>query len=249
MRFGMIFRSCCLPALACLLASCAANPYEHNFRTSGRPWDEYVRAERGTVPCLEEITDWDRLRALQEEGGYVVLGTSAFTQTWVPRRFALDLASRLGASLVLVFHHNKEDKEKPDPYASRFVKAVYHRPSVFGPVPPPDNYSWTTPIFPEIPKAGGNAGVVRYQYACFLAKRRYVNPFGVYFIRPEDIPGSRDTRVRIALVVPGSPAARQGIKPGAPVKRINGELVTSFRDVLPYATNRRAIRTLEVYHE
>ncbi|MBO4647015.1 MAG: hypothetical protein J5806_02535, partial [Lentisphaeria bacterium] len=135
MRFGIIFRNCCLPALACLLASCASDPYEHNFRTSGRPLDEYVRAERGTVPRLEVITDWDRLRVLQEEGGYVVLGTSAFTQTWVPRRFALDLASRLGASLVLVFHHNKEDKEKPDPYASRFVKALYNRPSVFGPVP------------------------------------------------------------------------------------------------------------------
>ncbi|MBO4647715.1 MAG: PDZ domain-containing protein, partial [Lentisphaeria bacterium] len=119
----------------------------------------------------------------------------------------------------------------------------------FGPVPPPDNYSWTTPIFPEIPKAGGNAGVVRYQYACFLAKRSYVNPFGVYFIRPEDIPGSRDTRVRIALVVPGSPAARQGIRPGDPVKRINGVLVTSYLHVLQYATGQRAIRTLEVYHE
>ena len=253
MRFGIIFRSCCLPVLACLLTSCIAglqqNPYEHNFRVPGRPVDEYVPAEPGTVPRLEVVTDWDRLRALQEEGGYVVLGTSAFTQTWVPRRYALDFASRLGASLVLVFHHNKKDKEKPDPYASRFVKAVYHRPSVFGPVMPPDNYTWTTPIFPEIPRPGGNAGVVRFQYACFLAKRRHAAPFGVYFIRPEDIPGSRDTRVRVALVVPRSPAARQGIKPGDPVKRINGTLVTSFSDVLPYVTNRRKIRTLEVYHE
>ena len=114
---------------------------------------------------------------------------------------------------------------------------------------PPDNYSWTTPVFPEIPKPDGNSGVVRYQYVCFLAKRRHVNDFGVYFIRPEDVPRSRDTRVRVSLVVPRSPAARQGIRPGDPVKRINGELVTSFSDVLPYVTNRRAIRTMEVYDD
>ena len=120
MRFGF-FRSWWLPGLSLLLASCAGNPYEHNFRTPGRPVDEFVRAERGSRPVLMEISDWNLLRAAQEEGAYVVLGTSALTQPWVPYRYALDFASRLGASLVLVFHHNKEEKDKRDPYASEFV--------------------------------------------------------------------------------------------------------------------------------
>lgn len=225
-----------------LLCSCkTVNPYENNYYSAASEAD-YVKAAPGTIPDMQEIADWEMMRSLQEEGGYIVIGVSAFTLDWAPRILALECAKRNGAAMILFHHKPGSEKAK----SRTFQVPVQHKGMTYG---MPGGYSWMTTMHGTVPVTVNSIPLYYPQYAYYLAKRKYISSFGVYFRFPENIPGNRNPRIQVGIVVPDSQAARQGIKPGDTVYSINGRRVFSAEDVRPYAVNQQVITRLEVTRE
>ena len=226
-------------ALAFSSAACrSVNQYENNYTPSAGKV-EFLKAPPGTRPELYEIEDWAVLRDYQEKEHYAVIGFSSFRHFWMPRCGALKCAEKIGAPLVLVYSIPAESDLPPQ------MSVPDHLPAG-GVFLPSRNYGWIKRSHEVTSVTSNSDGARYYQYAYFLAKRRHVNSFGVYFLFPA---GSGDTRIRVALVVPGSPAARQGIRPGDTVVSINGRRVFAAADVMPYAVNRDEIVRMEVSHD
>ena len=221
-----------------LFCSCrTVNPYENNYYQLAEV-NEYTRALPGTMPDMQEIVDWETMRALQEEGGYMVIGISAFSRNWAPRLLALECARRNGAHLIRFYHKDATEKKQ-----SRVtLDPVRHRGTTCG---IPGGYSWMKVLHGIVPVTVHEQDVCYPQYAYYLAKRKHVSAFGVYF----RLPDVRDPRIRVGVVVPGSPAAKQGIKPGDRVYSINGRIIHSGQDVIPYMENKAAILRMEVIHD
>ena len=221
-----------------LLCSCkTVDPYENNYYVLADD-SEYLRALPGTEPDMQEISNWEKMRALQEEGGYMVIGISAFSQSWTPRMLALECARRNGACLVRFYHKDAVTKDM-----SRIkFNPTQLRGRTCG---IPGGYAWMKIMHGTVPVTVNEQELYYPQFAYYLARRKHINSFGVYF-RFSD---SRDPRVRIGIVVPRSPAAKQDIKPGDYVYSINGKRIRSAKDVQPYATNKQKIRQMEVTHE
>ena len=97
-----------------------------------------------------------------------------------------------------------------------------------------------------VPVTDNPVGADYHQFAYYLAKREHINSFGVYFLFPAS---ARDSRIRIGVVVTGSPAAKQGIRPGDRVVSINGRRVFGPEDVIPFAVNKEEIVRMEAVHE
>ena len=221
-----------------LLCSCkTVNPYENNYYVLADD-SEYLRALPGTEPDMQEISNWEKMRALQEEGGYMVIGISAFSQSWTPRMLALECARRNGARLVRFYHKDAAAKDKSrvdfDPTQLRGRTCGI-----------PGGYAWMQIMHGTVPVTVNEQELYYPQFAYYLARRKHINPFGVYF----RVSTSREPRVRSGIVVPRSPAAKQGIKPGDYVYSINGKRIRSAEDILPYAVNKQAIQRMEVTHE
>ena len=233
-RFSSVFLTA---ALAVFSASCGqVNQYENNFTPSAQRV-AFLKAPPGTRPELYEIEDWELLRDYQEKEHYAVIGYSSFGQSWMPRYLALECAEKIGAPLVLVYSVPAASGEKtavPDhqPYCGVFL--------------PTRNYGWTKRLRRTAPVTDNPAGADYLQFAYYLAKREHINSFGVYFLFPAS---TRDSRIRIGVVVPGSPAAKQGIRPGDRVVSINGRRVFGPEDVMPFAVNQEEIVRMETAHE
>ena len=233
-RFSSVFLTA---ALAVFSAGCGqVNQYENNFTPSAQRV-AFLKAPPGTRPELYEIEDWDLLRDYQEKEHYAVIGYSFFGQSWMPRCRALECAEKIGASLVLVYSIPSSVGGKaavPDhqPYSGVFL--------------PSRNYGWIKRLRRTSPVTDNPAGADYQQVAYYLAKREHINSFGVYFLFPVS---AGDSRIRIGVVVPGSPAAKQGIRPGDRVVSINGRRVFGSEDVMPFAVNQEEIVSMETAHE
>ena len=111
---------------------------------------------------------------------------------------------------------------------------------------PTRNYSWIKRMRGIAPVTENPAGVEYLQVAYYLARRKHINSFGVYFLFPASV---RDSRVRIGVVIPASPAAKQGIRAGDTVVSINGRRIFGPEDVMPFAVNKEEIVRMETVHE
>ncbi len=224
--------------------SCYSNLYE-DYYTSTHETD-YVKTTGR--PELVEFVDPSLLKKLQEEQGYVVIGTSSFYHFWTPRVFALDCAEQHGASLVLVLHQKGDEKQKSKTVYMPVSNTTYSSGVMYGPYGP-HGVTWGSTTYGSVPVTVNYTETYYPQFAYFLAKRKHINSFGVYFQRPENIPGASSAAVRISIVVPGSKADRQGIRAGDLVRKINGSPVLSQLDVEPYKNGSREIESMEVSHE
>ena len=234
---GRFFSVLLAAVLAVLSAACRqVNQYENNFTPSAQRVD-FLKAPPGTRPELYEIEDWDLLRYYQEKEHYAVIGYSSFGQSWMPRYQALKCAEKNGAPLVLVYSvpaASGGQAEVPDhqPYCGVFL--------------PTRNYGWIKRLRRIAPVTDNPAGAAYYQFAYYLAKREHINSFGVYFLFPAS---AQDSRIHIGVVVPGSPAAKQGIRPGDRVVSINGRRIFDLEDVMLFAVNQEEIVSMETAHE
>lgn len=236
---GRFFSSSLAAALAFFSASCRqVNQYENNFTPSAQGV-AFLKVPPGTRPELYEIEDWTLLRHYQEKEHYAVIGFSSFCQSWVPRYQALRCAEKIGAPLVLVYSTAAES-DRPRP-----LSVPDHQP-YGGVFLPTRNYGWIKRLHGFVPVTDNPVGANYHQFAYYLAKREHVNSFGVYFLFPAS---ARDSRIRIGVVVPGSPAAKQGIRPGDRVVSINGRRVFGPEDVIPFAVNKEEIVHMEAVHE
>jgi S1-C subfamily serine protease len=111
---------------------------------------------------------------------------------------------------------------------------------------PTRNYGWIKRLRGPDAVTEKTAGAEYHQFAYYLAKRKHINSFGVYFLFPAS---ARDSRIHVGVVVPGSPAAKQGIRPGDRVVSINGRRVFGSEDVMPFAVNTEEIVRMETVHE
>jgi len=221
-----------------LLCSCkTVNPYDNNYYALADE-SEYWKVLPGTRPDMQEISDWDHMRSLQEEGGYMVIGISAFSQGWTPRMLARECARKNGAQLIRFYHKD------PVPKAQSRIDfdPVQLRGTTCG---NPGGYAWMLPIHGTVPVTVHEQELSYPQFTYYLARRRHINSFGVYFRFPD----RRDPRVRVGIVVPRSQAAKQGIKPGDYVYSINGKRIRTAEDVRPFADNKQTILRMEVNHE
>ena len=234
---GRFFSVLLAAVLAFFSSACRqVNQYENNFTPTAQRV-EYLKVPPGTRPELYEIEDWTLLRDYQEKEHYAVIGYSSFSQSWVPRYQVLQFAEKIGIPLVLVYSV---------PSASVGNTAIPdHQPSC-GVFLPTRNYGWIKRLRGPAAVNEKNAGAEYHQFAYYLAKRKHINSFGVYFLFPAS---ARDSRIHVGVVVPGSPAAKQGILPGDRVVSINGRRVRGPKDVEPFAENRRRIYQMEVEHE
>ena len=228
------------------LCSCRSNYYEMNYIPT--PETDFVPAD--APPRLMEVASWDLLKSLQEKDGYVVIGTASFYHQWVPRTFALECAEKHRASLVLVSHQPGEEKVKSKiVYMPVATTGYYVYGPAYGPYGGPAGVTWAYTSYGSVPVVVNYAEKYYPQFAYFLAKRKHISSFGVYFLLPENIPGNDRGPVRVAIVVPGSPAAKQGIRPGDRVRMVNSIPIFSRKQILPYANGEKEVRSMEVAHE
>ena len=66
---------------------------------------------------------------------------------------------------------------------------------------------------------------------------------------PENIPGNTEKKIRVAIVVANSQAAKQGIKVGDVVVSINGANIKNTEDIMPFINGVERIESIEVTHE
>lgn len=236
---GRFFPALLAAALAVSSAACRqVNQYENNFTPTAQRV-EYLKAPPGSRPELYEIEDWTLLRDYQEKEHYAVIGYSSFSQSWVPRDQALQFAGKIGVPLVLVYSAAAES-DRP-----RQSSIPDHQPHC-GVFLPTRNYGWIKRLHGFVPVKKNPAGADYHQFAYYLAKREHINSFGVYFLFPA---AARDSRIHVGVVVPGSPAAKQGIRPGDRVVSINGRRVFGPEDVIPFAVNKEEIVSMEAVNE
>lgn len=214
------------------------NQYENNFTPTAQRV-EYLKAQPGTRPELHEIEDWSVLRDFQEKEHYAVIGYSAFRQSWVPRFQALKYAEKIGAPLVLVYSIPAES-ERPQ------RRLLPDHPPRCGVFIPTRNYGWIQRMGRVAAVSGRPDGGDYHQIAYYLAPRRHINSFGVYFLFPAS---AGDSRIRVGVVVSGSSAAKQGIRSGDRVVSINGRRVFGPEDVMPFVVNQEQIVCMETAHE
>ena len=223
-----------------LFWGCASSKYVSFYSANGQADAQCAKAEM-KYPRIDEILDLEEVQSWRSKG-YEVIGTSEFEGLWEPRYYAIDVARKVGATVVLVYSRYKE---------SRYSQRTYIIPTMtygytYGTIGTASYTGYTTST------ASVPVNVSRYdhfytQKAFFLAQRKNRNEYGVYFIKPSAIPGQPSTqKIVVDVVIHDSPAAFRGIRPGDIVTHINGNAVTDFEDVVRYMNGEVPIQDISV---
>lgn len=222
--------------LGTLLVGCSTtNRYEENYSIISD--GNFIPPEGKTK--LIEITSKKQLNELLRNTNFVLIGKSTFSDSYVPRTFAVDCAKKHGSSLIAVELGKGEIIE---------YDAIEHIPTTsttyfYGDIEGTATTYGSTPIQVKKQK------VLFPQTAYFFAKRKYDNSFGISFQLPENIPGNNDLTVRVSAVKKGSQAEKLGIRKNDIVESINGEIISSPNDVMPYINGTKTINSIKVTHE
>ena len=225
----------------------SANLYEENYS---------VISNEGFIPSKEEpklieLIDTKQLKELSRNDDYVLIGQSEFRDSYISRTFAIDCAKKHGAVLVAVGLGEGETIEYDSVAFMPTSSTTYHSGSIYNNSSIGNNYSYygTSTTYGSTPITVKNHKTYYYQVGYFFAKRKNKSSFGVYFKLPEDIPGNKDTAVRILSVTKGSQAEKLGIKKNDIVKSINGKAITSPDDIMQYTNGNEVIKTIKVSHD
>lgn len=230
-------RNTLLLALLLFCSACVSNHYESFY--SPLPRNEFLFEQRS--PKVIEIVDQDQLDALMKNDDFILIGTSLFYQLWTPRSLAIECAKKHGASLVAVGYTIGETVKSESVEYHPVSYNTYHSGSIAG-----HPYAGTSTSYGAIPVVTHIANTYYHQYGYFFAKRKYKNNFGVYFQFPDNIPGNKEKEIRIQFVATGSLAERKGFKAGDVVRSINGNLIQSPADLIPFIKGEKEILSMEV---
>lgn len=228
------------------LTGCQSNnKYEEYY--SSLVGNEYVRSDKPAK--MLELADISQIAKIQSSDDYILIGTSTFYDLWVPRVFAIDCAKKYGASLIIVSWQKGETKDESITMNIPTSQTTYHHGTVYGSYGSYVNFHGSSTTYGSRPVTINYQNTYYHQQAYFFAKRKNKNPFGIYFQLPENIPGKTDTNVRAAIVVTNSQAEKQGIKVGDIIKSVNGKLIKSAADIMPFVNGTERIEHIEVVHE
>ena len=242
-----ILSAAILAALSLLVACAQKNDYINFYSQQPISQNDHVFASAETQPEIIELTSLKELDEWESKG-YCITGTSSFYALWTPRTFAVDCARKYGASVILVFYETGGTEHKSMIVNMPTTSTTYHN----GCVSTPNGmvtYSGRSTTESSVPIAINYDEQYYYQYAYFLAKRKNINSFGAFFKFPENIPGNTDQQLRIAAVITGSPAFKQGIRKGNVVKKINGCSIQNTLDAKDFINGAKEINSIEVSHE
>ena len=237
-----------LPLLLILvfLSGCQGNKYEEYY-SAILDKSDYISTDEAAK--LIEVADASQISVFESNDDYVLIGTSAFKDLWVPRIYSIECAKKYGASLVLVSYQKGETKEGQVIMNVPTSQTTYHHGTVYGRHGRHVSFSGSSTTYGSTPVAINYQNTYYQQQAYFFGKRKNKNSFGVYFQLPENIPGNTDTRVRIAIVASGSLAEKQNIKVGDFVKTVNGKSIKTADDIRPFIEGTEKIEKIEVTNE
>lgn len=229
------------------VTGCATNSYQE-FYASNTKVLPHVEQMPVKYPFLDEIFDLSEVQHWRRKG-YEVIGQSSFRGLWSARTKAIDVARKNKAKVILVYYQLEEEKQEESTVILPQNSTSYHQGTAFynGNVGSYSGYTTTTTYVPLTFKY-----INRYyaQKAFYLAKRKSLNAYGIYFLVPDNIPGrSENAPVVVDVVLDNSPADRAGIKAGDVIQSINGNLIQSFAEAQPYMWGQEEITSIEVKHE
>lgn len=230
-----------------LLSGCATNDYA-SFYSSNAKNLPYVERCKVKYPIIDELFDLGEVQEWRNKG-YEVIGTSSFQGLWTPRTKAIDVARRHCAEVVLVYYELEEEREEEETFVVPHRERTYHHGTIYG-YGSSASYSGYSTSVSYIPVSISYTNRYYSQKAFYLAKRRAINSYGVYFVEPPNIPGRAiNEAVVVDIVITGSPAEKAGIKVGDVVVSINGQSISSFEEAKPFMLGQLAISSMEVSHE
>lgn len=231
--------------LVLFLVGCQSNMYEDCY--SELTIEEYLKSDKSIE--LIELVSPTQLAQIQENGDYVLIGSSSFYALWVPRIFAIDFAKKIGASMVAFSYQQGEKMERNVTINVPTNQTVYHQGTAYGAHGSYANFHGTSTVYGTTPMNFNFEYVYYQQTAYFFGKRKNKNPFGVYFRVMENIPGNNNSKIYVAVVVKNSIAAKQGIKQGDVVVAINGKAIKNAKDIEPFVKGSEKIESVEVENE
>ena len=234
-----------LPLLISLLSACQSNKYSDYY--SVLIDDNYVRIDEPAK--LIERADSSQIAKLQATDDYILIGTSSFYDLWVPRIFAVDCAKKYGACMVVLSYQKGETKEDCFTMNVPTSQTTYHWGTIYGSYGRYANFHGSSRTYGSTPVTINYSNTYYNQQAYFFGKRKNKNSFGIYFHLPENIPGNTEKKIRVAIVVANSQAAKQGIKVGDVVVSINGANIKNTEDIMPFINGVERIESIEVTHE
>lgn len=159
------------------------------------------------------------------------------------------MARRHCAEVVLVYYELEEEREEEETFVVPHRERTYHHGTIYG-YGSSASYSGYSTSVSYIPVSISYTNRYYSQKAFYLAKRRAINSYGVYFVEPPNIPGRAiNEAVVVDIVITGSPAEKAGIKVGDVVVSINGQSINSFEEAKPFMLGQLAISSMEVSHE
>lgn len=235
-------------ALLCIhITGCAVNDYVafYSINTKALP---YVNQTKVQYPFIDELIELHEVQAWRNNN-YEIIGTSSFSGLWCSRTNAIDAARKHGAEIVLVHYKLKDEKQESTTFIVPQATTTYHYGTIYG-HGSSMHYHGSSTAISEMPVTINYTNRYYDQKAFFLAKRKKLNNYGVYFQEPENIPGkNNNVPVVVDVVIVDSPAEKAGIKVGDIVDSINGQKILSFDDAKPFMLGKIEISTMEVKHE
>lgn len=246
-----IIRLCSLVVLSILFqCSCStSNKYEEEYSTVSNVSIDAIKTRK--TPKLIRLFDEKQLRELLRNDDYVLIGQSDFWGSYVPWTFAIDCAKNHGASLVAVAVIDSKTVEYDSVAYVPTHSTTFHSGSVYNfnrPYGGLTNYNGTSTTFSSTPVPVKRQTTYLHQAGYFFVELKKEELFGITFGTQDYIPGNNDP-VRVYSVLKGSRAEKKGIKENDIIKSINGKVISSPEDVLPYVKGDEKIKDVEVYHE
>lgn len=225
-----------LAALLMLTGGCIRNVYRDTFIPSNGVLPE----PEGSGEVTMRMADPDSVRQLVADAmseGWVVVGQSGFNGMHNPWSKAIDLAKEKGADLIVLCENYSGMGER----SAVVLDTVYVHTYEFGNV-----NVWRHGRYQPRPYSGFSTAAVTQerqvaipvrlydQSAVFMRRDTTIGKFGLvlsYKPRTPDVPLSASVDVQVGIVVKNSPAAKQGIRSGQKVTKINGISVKTYADL------------------
>jgi hypothetical protein len=248
-------RAILIVTVAFLFGGCLTNHYDKFYvDTQG---DKVMESIHGDAPVeIRTVTTEDDVLDLMEEG-YVSIGYSSFVAPYTPLSLVVDTAEEKGAALVLADIRYKEAEQYTSVMYLPSTSTTYTHGHVhanawssgggYAHVNGTYSGSSTTHTLNAVPVQRSRN---LYSHdAMFFKKIDTTKLYGVNWFVPKRLPteaSDAPIQVRVLSVLRGSQAEKDGIKRGQIVKAINGVLINTRKDMVPFLDSSVVITKVEV---
>ena len=239
-------RAILIVTVAFLFGGCLTNHYDKFYvDTQG---DKVMESIHGDAPVeIRAVTTEDDVLDLMEEG-YVSIGHSSFIAPYTPLSLAVDTAEKKGAALVLIDVRYKKTEQYTSVMFLPSTSTTYtHGHVSANGISGTYSGSSTTHTLNAVPVQRSRD---LYSHdAMFFKKIDTTKLYGVNWFVPKRLPteaSDAPIQVRVLSVLRGSQAEKDGIKRGQIVKAINGVLINTRKDMVPFLDSSVVITKVEV---